>query len=616
MLRGADILCISSIDWDFIWQGHQEIMATLASHGNRVLFIENTGVRAAQLRDIPRLRQRLRNWWKSTKGFRQVRDNLVVYAPLLLPFPYSRVARWINRRWLLSALQRWMRASGFCRRPIVWTFLPTPLACDIIRELDPELTIYYCIDDLASSSPQARRIVHSEATLLRQADLVFVTSEKLRERAAMLSPRVHVFPFGVRYEAFERARLSHDGVPDDLHGLRRPVIGYIGGLHQWVDQELVSAAAAAMPNASFVLIGPEQTDVSKLAQQPNVHLLKARPHASLPGYIKGFDVGIIAYRLSEYTSHVYPTKLNEYLAMGIPVVATDLDEIRRFNQEHGDIVSIGRTPDEFIRALRESLAAQSPAAVARRIEVSHCNSWTRRIAQMSDLIDQRLDERRREAPRWDASLRRIYRLARRRAAVIMALTLATYFVLFHTNAVWQLARPLQASQPPRHVDAIVVFAGGVGESGKAGGGYQERVKQAVDLYRAGYAPVMVFSSGYKWVFQEAEVMRELAVAVGVPPSAIILETQARNTFENVRFTSAILHQHGWRSVLLISSPFHMRRALLTWSHVAPDVVVVPTPVPSSQFYAHTYGASLEQIRGIFHEYAAIVAYAWHGWWMR
>src|SRR3989338_4711082 len=175
MLHGTDILCISSIDWDFIWQGHQEIMSTLARAGNRVLFIENTGIRT------PRLRRRLIHWWKGTKGFREVQESLWVYSPLILPFPYSRLACRVNRGLLLRAIQRWMVATGF-HRPIVWTFLPTPLACDLIHAIDPKLTLYYCIDDLASSSPQARRIVPSEIQLFREADLVFVTSEKLRLR--------------------------------------------------------------------------------------------------------------------------------------------------------------------------------------------------------------------------------------------------------------------------------------------------------------------------------------------------------------------------------------------------------------------------------------------------
>ena len=155
-----DVVCISSIDWDFIWQGHQEIMSTLAAQGHRVLFVENTGVRAPRARDLPRLGQRIRNWWRGTKGFREERPRLFVYSPLLLPLPYSRIARALNWLLLNRALRRWMRATGFYR-PIVWTFLPTPVALDLITDLDPELTIYYCIDDLAASSPGAKRISSS-----------------------------------------------------------------------------------------------------------------------------------------------------------------------------------------------------------------------------------------------------------------------------------------------------------------------------------------------------------------------------------------------------------------------------------------------------------------------
>ena len=62
MLKDENIICISSIDWDFIWQGHHEIMSTFAKNGNRVLFIENTGVRPPMIRDIPRIRKRIKNW--------------------------------------------------------------------------------------------------------------------------------------------------------------------------------------------------------------------------------------------------------------------------------------------------------------------------------------------------------------------------------------------------------------------------------------------------------------------------------------------------------------------------------------------------------------------------
>src|SRR5438093_745166 len=86
-------------------------MSTLAAQGHRVLFVENTGVRRPRLSDLPRVRQRLRNWWRGTNGFRQERENLFVYSPVVLPFPYSRAATLVNRTLLLRALGRWMRAA-------------------------------------------------------------------------------------------------------------------------------------------------------------------------------------------------------------------------------------------------------------------------------------------------------------------------------------------------------------------------------------------------------------------------------------------------------------------------------------------------------------------------
>ena len=610
--RPRDIVCISSIDWDFIWQGHQEIMSTLAGDGHRVLFVENTGVRAPRARDLPRVRQRIRNWWRGTKGFRQERPNLFVYSPLLLPLPYSRAARIVNRLLLSRALGRWMRATGFYR-PIVWTFLPTPIALDLIKDLDPELTIYYCIDDLAASSPGARRIAASERQLFERADLVFVTSEKLRERAARFSRRVHLFPFGVNFARFDRVRHAAEPAPPDLQALARPVVGYLGGLHQWVDQDLIAAVAARMPDATFALVGPAQIDVSTLERCSNVRLLGQRAHDVVPAYVKGFDVGIVPYRVAEYTLNVYPTKLNEYLVMGIPVVATDLPEIRRFNAEHGPVVSVASDPEGFSTAIRHALDDSAPDDVARRVAVAHENSWESRIAAMNRLIEEGLARRAAAPERWEETLRRVYRETRTHALQTLVAIVALYVVLFHTNAAWWAASPLRIDAPLAPADAIVVFGGGVGESGKAGGGTEERVQHASEVYKAGLAPHLVFSTGYLYSFPEAESMRSLAMQQGVPADAIVLERRATDTHQNVVFTRDLLREHGWRSVLLVSSPYHMRRAVLAWRKEAPEVRVTPTPPPRSQFYDHTRGASLEQLRGIAHEYAAIAVYWLRGW---
>src|SRR5262249_19625909 len=180
------------------------------------------------------------------------RKVLAIYSPLALPFPYSRWARWVNRRILTRTIRRWMRMVG-CVRPIVWTFLPTPVVHDLVRDLDAILSIYYCVDDLPSTSPPARRLERSEMELFRTADLVFVTAENLRLRAASVRDDVQLFPAGVSYEVFERIRDGPREPPGSLAGLRRPMVGYVGGLNQKLDQELLVDVAGRMPEVTFAL---------------------------------------------------------------------------------------------------------------------------------------------------------------------------------------------------------------------------------------------------------------------------------------------------------------------------------------------------------------------------
>jgi uncharacterized SAM-binding protein YcdF (DUF218 family) len=206
----------------------------------------------------------------------------------------------------------------------------------------------------------------------------------------------------------------------------------------------------------------------------------------------------------------------------------------------------------------------------------------------------------------------LYGAAKAGPAKIVATALVLYLLIFQSPLVWWLAEPLRIVQAPQPADAVVVFAGGVGESGRAGGGVQERISKAVSLYQQGVAPRLIISSGYVFALREAESMKAIAISQGVPADAIVLEERATDTYENVAFTKLILDAHHLRRIALVSSPYHMRRAVLTWRKVAPDVQVIATPPESSQFYAHQRGASVEQIRGLLQEYAAIVYYWWLG----
>jgi len=197
---------------------------------------------------------------------------------------------------------------------------------------------------------------------------------------------VHLVPSGVDFPRFDRVRVAGGPVPADLARLPRPVVGYLGGLHQWVDQPLLAALAARRPDWSVVLVGPQQTDMSALTRMPNVHALGTRGPEDVPRYLRGFDVATIPYRLTDYTDHVYPAKLNEYLAMGLGVVATPLAEITRFNQTHGAVVRVAADVAAFEAAVASELSEADQGAVGRRVAVAKENSWAARLELMSSLI--------------------------------------------------------------------------------------------------------------------------------------------------------------------------------------------------------------------------------------
>lgn len=588
-------------------------MSSFAKNGNRVLFIENTGIRNINLSDVPRLKRRFLNWWKSARGFRQEQSNLYVYSPLALPFPYSRIIRYINRFIMIRDLRRWAKIMRF-DSPIVWTFLPTPLVVDTIENLNPKLVIYYCIDNFAASSSAARKIHRSETKMLKNVDLVFVTSQQLYDCAAQYSKDVYLFPFAVNMEAFDHVRERKNVLePNDLAHIPHPRIGYVGGIHRWMDMDLLYQLAGLCPDFQFVLVGPVQISAEQIKSLSNIHWLGAKPHQDLPLYIKAFDVGLIPYRLTEYTDNVYPTKLNEYLAMGKPIVSTPLREVKIFNEQHEHLISVASDAEGFKNAIQDILF-QKEHQETKRIAIARENSWSARIEKMSHLISQKLPERVSSMENsWQKTFLDLYRNGRRKIAVLSMASVAFFGLLFCSPLLWMIAAPLKISNVPHKVDAIVVFAGGVGESGKAGEGHEERVRKAINLYKAGYAKDLIFSSGYQRVFNEPEVMKAIAVANEVPAPSIFLEKEAGNTYENVVNVLKIIQQNHWHSILLVSSPYHMRRASLVFEKQSPELKVSYTPAEYSNFYRHTFGANLEQITGIFQEYTAIAYYRFKGW---
>ena len=393
MLRDATIVCIANIDWSFNWQVVQEVASAFAAAGNRVLFVENTGVRRPALKDLPRLRARLRNWRRSRTGGVARDRGVDIYSPLLLPLPYSRVACRLNAAAMLRSIRRWIGADR--DKPlIVITFLPTPLARTVIDALEPALVVYYAVDCLSESSPAARPLREHEEALFREADVVFTTSDALRSFAQSMGARAELLAHGVRFQDFQRARRRQGESPALLDGLTKPVVGFVGSIRRELDLELIAEVAKRATELEFVFVGPIITNIgTELPALPNVHFIAPVPHADVMRYMARFDIGILPYVLNVYTAHIMPAKLKEYLAAGLPIVATRLPEICRFAEEHEGLVTFGEDAEAFVAGLREVLAHRGPAHVERREEVASLYDWSTQIDLMRNSIEDALRAR-------------------------------------------------------------------------------------------------------------------------------------------------------------------------------------------------------------------------------
>jgi len=403
MLSGRDIVLISSIDWNFLWQVPQEIALRLARAGNRVLFVENTGVRIPLPGDLGRVRTRLRRWMesRSTQGAPEVAPGIYLCSPIVLP-PFGPAwRRDVNRRLFLPQVSRAAERLGM-RDPLLWTFLPTDSANEIIRWLRTErgLVIYHCAADFSLLTPYADSLMRSERMLLEQCDLVFTTCDELTRHCSAANRNVHICPHGVDLSAFLPAteipgQASVSGALRDYRQLvasvPHPIIGYVGGLHHFVDFDLLGRIARSRPKWSWVFVGPEQASAEAIAGLPNVHLLGQQPHADLVRYIQTFDVGIVPYVKSPHTRTVVPVKINEYLAVGRPVVATDLAAVLDFNRKHDVLITAENQPAPFLGAIEQALStAQDPVMCDRRRAVAAQYDWPARIEVMSSLIEARL----------------------------------------------------------------------------------------------------------------------------------------------------------------------------------------------------------------------------------
>lgn len=334
------------------------------------------------VRSNPETRARLRLWRRG--GEILAGGRMFAYAPMtLLPYrPYPLLdSRFVARRTLrctLPPMRRVLAGAGFDRVDLLWMSPGSPFTA-LLDDLPHERSVYRMSDDTGAFPDAPPSHDRLEAAALRRVDLVVATARRLADRArAAGAKRVLYLPNACDPAPFETTDRSE---PADLATLPRPRAIYAGAIDSWFDAALLEGVARRLPRWSFVLIGPVRGRLAGPARLPNVACLGPRPYEDLPAYFRFSDAGIVPFVLDRMTHAIHPIKVYEYLAAGLPVVATPMEETAAM----GAPIVLAEGVEAFAAAL-EAAAGDTAGREARRTYARR-HTWDERFERLLGALD-------------------------------------------------------------------------------------------------------------------------------------------------------------------------------------------------------------------------------------
>lgn len=338
---------------------------------------------------------RWRAWRQRGERLRRIEDNLYLYdAHILL---HDRLAcripgvSAVNRYLLHGQIQRQLRHLHMDTGPLIsWFHFPT--FQHYAGMLHEQLRVYECYDE-HSEIPGLRKATRGlyrrlEEQLLRKVDVVVTTSTPLQVAKSRQHPQVWCSHNAADVDYFSQVQTPAIAPVAALAVAPRPIIGYLGTIHEHTDLELLIAVATARPQWTLLMIGSLQkgladNTVQKLQHLPNVVMKGWVAEEALLSWLKCVDVCVIPYKAEARFNHfVNPNKLHEYTAMGKPIVATPGTDV----SSHAHLITIAQTTEEFIAAIEIAYRDDSPARIRERLDFAQDNSWGRRAESLIERL--------------------------------------------------------------------------------------------------------------------------------------------------------------------------------------------------------------------------------------
>lgn len=390
MLTNRNILCISTPPWESDYASTTvQLMQELAKH-NTVLFVNNPftakdvvdglkNKKKVPVKKVFGFKERLKKI-KTVNG----RPVFVLTPPMVLSIQFLpktvlyhallRFNGWLVRR----TVKRYLTKLNMEQDLIQIVAFNPALGLEVGKRFGESLLLYLCYDEIAAAPHLKKHGVWQEARFAKLADAVIVTSQGLYERKSALASTCFIVKNAVNFPLFSTG--FNPIIP------QKKQVGFIGGIDRRLDYPLLEHLISSLPDVEFIFIGrirmPE--GAALLQKYKNVTLTGPKALTELPAYVKQFSAGIIPFKRSDFIRTVYPLKINEYLAAGVPVVTTNFSYLDDFK----DVVSIAETAEEFKDYVVQEMQGDSLEKKRARQALAKQNSWENRAEELAQVVTE------------------------------------------------------------------------------------------------------------------------------------------------------------------------------------------------------------------------------------
>ena len=391
MIRNKDIVVVGLQPWDIkIGSNCKNIAIELAKY-NRVLYVN------APLDQITFLRQRKE---PAVARRLEIRDSGKNLLPIgenmwnLYPKNIISSINWLRGQGLFNVLNKRNNRifSADIRKAIrelnfkdILLFNDSDMFRSYYLEelLAPSVSIYYSRDNLMAVPYFYRHGRVLEPRLMKKSTLVCANSAYLATVAREYNPHSFDVGQGCDLSLFDPAGIR--GVPEDIGAIKGPIIGFIGALLSYrLDVPLLEELCKRRPEWNWVFVGKEDDGFlqSALHSLTNVHFLGLKKEEQLPSYLAHFDVAINPQSINAMTVGNYPRKIDEYLAMGKPTVATATETMELFRGH----VYMGKGVEEYIELIGKALMDKDPVRAQERILFARSHTWENSVLAICKAI--------------------------------------------------------------------------------------------------------------------------------------------------------------------------------------------------------------------------------------